>query len=41
MLVKLINKKDGKALPANKFFEKVRFGLHETFGADYMDVRAN
>ena len=41
MLVKLSNKKDGKVLPASKFFEKIRFGLHETFGAEYMDVRAN
>ena len=41
MLVKLNTKKDNKPLPANKFFEKVRFGLHETFGATYMDVKAD
>ena len=41
MFVKLTTKKDNKTLPANKFFEKVRFGLHETFGATYMDVRGD
>ena len=41
MLVRLNTKKDNKPLPANKFFEKVRYGLHETFGAPHMDVRAN
>lgn len=41
MLVKLSTKKGNKPLSANKFFEKVRFGLHETFGAPYMDVRAD
>ena len=41
MLVKLNKKKDNKTLPANIFFEKVRFGLHESFGSEFIDVRAD
>ena len=37
MFVKFSNKK----VSANRLIEKVRFGLHPTFGMDYMDVKAN
>lgn len=37
MFVKFAN----KDINANRLIEKVRFGLHETFGMDYMDVKAN
>ena len=30
-----------KHINANKLIEKVRFGLHPTFGMDHMDVKAN
>ena len=30
-----------KNIQANRLIEKVRFGLHETFGSDYIDVKAN
>ena len=30
----------GKNIDANRMIEKVRFGLHETFGMDYMDIKA-
>jgi len=36
MFVKMANKN----LDPNRIIEKVRFGLHPTFGAEYMDVRA-
>ena len=28
-------------IEANRMIEKVRFGLHETFGMEYMDIKAN
>ena len=37
MFVKLADKN----LDANRVIEKVRFGLHETFGVEYQDVKAN
>ena len=37
MFVKFTN----KAIDANRLIEKVRFGLHPTFGMDYMDIKAN
>lgn len=37
MFVKFADKK----ISANHFIEKVRFGLHPSFGADYMDIKAN
>ena len=36
MFVKFANKN----INENKMIEKVRYGLHPTFGVDYMDVRA-
>ena len=36
MFVKIGNKN----VNANSLIEKVRFGLHPTFGMDYMDVKA-
>ena len=36
MFVKFVN----KDIKANRMIEKVRFGLHETFGMDYMDIKA-
>jgi len=35
MFVKFADKK----ITANRLIEKVRFGLHETFGVDYKDVK--
>ena len=37
MFVKFTN----KHIDANRLIEKVRFGLHPTFGMDYMDIKAN
>ena len=37
MFVKFSN----SSIDPNRLIEKVRFGLHPTFGMDYMDVRAN
>ena len=36
MFVKFFNKK----IKANTLIEKVRFGLHPSFGVDYMDQKA-
>lgn len=38
MFISTMNpKQDG---PAGKYIEKVRYGLHPSFGMDYMDVKA-
>ena len=34
-------KDDRRAPVLGKFIEKVRFGLHPTFGCEHRDVRAN
>ena len=35
MFVKCADKKDGDAV---RYIKKVRYGLHETFGAEYMEI---
>jgi len=37
MFVKFADKK----ISANSMIDKVRFGLHPSFGVDYMDIKAN